>query len=56
MTPDEMAKKMRAITENPDGDQETDHEECDALMCAVLRELGFGAAVDIFESSHRWYA
>lgn len=32
------------------------HMEMDKLMCEKLRELGYGKAVDIFESTGKWYA
>lgn len=37
-------------------DQETAHWMADNLMCDVLRQLGFGAGVDIFENMPKWYA
>ena len=38
------------------GDQETAHWMADQLMCDVLRQLGFGAGVEIFENMPKWYA
>lgn len=37
-------------------DQEDAHRMADKLMCDVLRHLGFGAGVEIFENMPKWYA
>lgn len=54
MTPAEFADKMREISRA--GDTEMDHCEADDLMCALLRSLGYGEGVDIFEEMPKWYA
>ena len=37
-------------------DWETTHSVMDELMEEVLRELGYGEAMDIYEATTRWYA
>lgn len=53
MTPQEMANAMRDIDS---GDQEGDHCDADDLMVRVLRSLGYGEAMDIYEKMDKWYA
>lgn len=56
MTPEQFAEKMREIHADPEGlGPPTTHGQSDDLMCQVLRELGYGEGVDIFEQSKRWY-
>jgi len=31
------------------------HSDMDEIMCRLLRELGYGKGVDIFEKAERWY-
>lgn len=51
---------MRSMVESTDeavnGDQEYWHEKADAILCAVLRELGHKELVDLYESLDMWYA
>lgn len=54
MTPQEFRDKMSDALDN--WDTETAHANADDLMCRVLRELGYGEGVDIFESTPKWYA
>ena len=37
-------------------DEEDAHVLADALMCEILRELGYGEGVDIFLNMSKWYA
>ena len=37
-------------------DGEGQHQDADELMCSVLRSLGYGDGVDIFEKMHKWYS
>ena len=53
MTPDEFARRMYEIS---NVGPEEGHIEADALMCQVLRELGYDAGVEIFERMPKWYA
>jgi len=54
ITPEEAAQRMREINKN--GDTEGAHCEADDLLCEILKELGFGEAVEIFENMDKWYA
>jgi hypothetical protein len=54
MTPQEFANKMREFAS--DADIESGHEYADALMCSILRQLGYGDGVDVFVNMDKWYA
>jgi hypothetical protein len=56
MTPKEFTEEMRKIQNETDGDEEAIHGKMDELMCKVLKELGYGDGVDIFEGQTKWYA
>lgn len=59
MTPEEFRDKMRAIfAEDKDSypDLEASHANADGLMCELLRQLGYGEGVEIFEKADKWYA
>lgn len=53
MNPEEMAFAFDALLEV---DPECDHGYADDTMVATLRELGYGKAMDIYESLQKWYA
>ena len=58
----EIEKEMNKIIENnkynfcDEYDMETIHIDADALLCNVLRDLGYNELVDWFESLEKWYA
>lgn len=54
ITPSAAAEKMRECFNS--GDTEGAHCDADDLLCAVLRDLGYGEAVGIFENMEKWYA
>ena len=54
--PDIFAAEMQNITENPDWDTENIHIHMDNLMSALLRKLGYGKAMDIYDKEMKWYA
>ena len=54
MTAAEFLAAMEALLK--ESDTEVAHAAADALMCAALRHLGYGAGVDAFEQLERWYA
>ncbi len=63
MTPEEFAAKMleaSKITYSHWGkeyaDIEDSHAAMDDLMCNLLRSLGYGDGIDIFEKAEKWYA
>ena len=64
LTPEEFTKSMKDISDKlvnpPKGypyyDKEDAHREMDDLMLDLLRSLGYGDGVDIFENTDKWYA
>ena len=55
MTPEEFRDKMLEIRETG-GDPEATHGWADDTLCELLRSLGYGEGVAIFESLEKWYA
>ena len=53
MTHDEFERRMAEVV--PLGIEDR-HVAADRLMCEVLKELGYGDGVAIFESMGKWYA
>lgn len=56
LTPAELLAEMKALYDARNYDEEGCHQQADALMVEVLRALGYGAAMDVFEAAHKWYA
>ena len=62
MTPEEFAKKMKKISDNlkyqNDAyyDEEDAHMQMDDLMSDLLRQLGYGEGIDIFDNTSKWHA
>lgn len=55
ISPGDFAEMMRFIIASSD-DAEESHMRADSALCTLLRDLGYGEAVDVFENSKRWYA
>lgn len=53
---DEFENDIREAATVYKGDEEGVHIAMDEIMCKLLRNLGFGAGVDIFESTDKWYS
>ena len=51
MARDEFAAKMRKIWANNEGGADCTHFDADKLMCDLLRQLGYGEGVDVFEQA-----
>lgn len=51
-----FANEMRRIKRQCKDYPETTHVMMDECMCRLLRELGYGEGVDIFEDTGKWYA
>lgn len=51
---DEYKNKMVKAINN--FDPETGHINCDNVLCELLRELGFGEIVDIWEKQDKLYS
>ena len=57
MTPEEFKQKMEEFACGDDRHMgEGGHMQVDDLMCQLLRELGYGEGVQVFEESTKWYA
>ena len=55
-TPEEFEAAMRQIDNSIEAHTESAHRGADDLMCKMLRELGYGDAVKVFEDMPKWYA
>jgi hypothetical protein len=55
MSPDEFKSRMRWIYRVP-VDVESAHVAADNLLCELLRSLGYGDGVTVFEESPKWYS
>jgi len=56
-TPKEFKQAMKEIyPEDGCYDEEISHGCADDLLCVVLRELGYGEGIDIFDKGDKWYA
>lgn len=59
MTPEEFTTKMREAYEyyyTKNDDEELVHITMDGIMCDLLRSLGYGEGIDIFNNTPMWYA
>ena len=57
MTPEEFKEAMLKIyPPGIDVCEEAAHCKADQLLCEVLRSLGYGAGIDIFDNATQWYA
>ena len=61
-TPEEFAKDMADISKMLEDEEwiglntERAHVRADELMCEILKQLGYGEGVDIFNNMPKWYA
>ena len=59
ITPEEFARRMREIERTRKdihiSEEVEQHLEADDLLCDVLRSLGYGEGVEIFEEMGKWY-
>lgn len=55
ISPKEFADKMQKLLALNSDDEEGTHRNADALMCQVLRSLGYEVGVEIFEEMKKWY-
>lgn len=60
MTPEEFTERMRNVHLERSWAQYPntydDHMEADKLMCQLLREMGFGEGVEVFEKMEKNYS
>lgn len=54
ITPEEFKSEMARLANS--NDIEGSHGDMDDLMCNVLRSIGYGDGIDIFERAPKWYA
>lgn len=54
ISPEECAERMKNLAQEKD--LEAFHIKADDLMCETLKQLGYGEAVEIFESHEKWYS
>jgi hypothetical protein len=54
LTPEEFKAAMSQAFDKCD--TESAHVYADELMCDLLRKLGYGEGIDIFDSEEKWYA
>jgi hypothetical protein len=52
-TPEQFKNEMQ---NEVGGDIESAHIRMDAIMCRVLKELGYKDGIAVFEKQPRWYA
>ena len=59
LTPEEFKQKMKDAYDKywtEKEDEEAVHDVMDGIMCDLLRQLGYGEGIDIFENTPKWYA
>jgi len=56
MTPEEFRAEMDGLSKTANDDPEKWHLLADKLMHKVLRELGYGDGIDIWDQYGGWYA
>lgn len=56
MTPEKFKLKMNELATSSSLDKEDRHRRMDALMCEMLRSIGYDDGIDIFEATSKWYA
>ena len=44
------------LKSDPDYDEELAHPDADAVLCDLLKELGFEDVVELYEKVPKWYA
>lgn len=52
----ECLERMKAISQENDGDPESTHRQAGDVLCDLLIVLGHNDIVDIFYELERWYA
>lgn len=59
MTPEEFKQAMSDAYHKYyeiEYDEELVHDVIDGVMCELLRSLGYGEGIDIFENTPKWYS
>ena len=55
MTPQQFTEAMRSLLHRTSLEPEAAHLEADQLMCELLRQLGYGEGIDLFDGLQKWY-
>lgn len=53
MTPEKFELEMNKLATSSNLDKEDRHRRMDALMCEVLRSIGYDDGIDIFEATSK---
>ena len=53
-TSDEFLKDMQTVASS--NDPECSHVYMDDMMCDLLKQLGYGEAIEVFRHTEKWYA
>ena len=59
MIPEEFERRMRECFSKDAGghlDREVAHVDADDLMCELLKSLGYGAGVKVYEEEEKWHS
>ena len=56
ISPDDFHKCMQEIVDTAPDDIEITHMMMDALMCDVLKSLGYEKGVAVFRGTYKWYS
>ena len=56
LSPAEFATRMRQIAEIYRYDEEAVHVAMDNLMCDLIKSLGYGEGVEVFDNTYKYYA
>lgn len=55
-SPEKFRDMMLDIVNTAPDDIEITHMMMDALMCDVLRALGYEKGIDVFRGTYKWYS
>jgi hypothetical protein len=55
-TQQKVLKELKDILNNPMRDTETDHIKADAVLCNLLKSLGYKNVVKEYEKIKKWFA
>lgn len=56
LTPKQFKEEMERLEREYSDDPECRHGAGDDLMCNLLRSLGYGEGIEIYDNWTKWYA
>lgn len=56
MTPQQFKEEMERTYPARGYDPECAHSHADYIMMQILRQLGYGEGLDIYDKAEKWYA